>query len=118
MALLIPPRALHPPTRPLQQDTSALLGRRSIDNSALSRLAGGGSDNYLAAAAAALASGNAVGSLGGGGGSVSGSLPSQSYMSAAAALQSVGLGRSTSGIPGAGQSPNVLEEDRTLSLEQ
>jgi hypothetical protein len=95
-------------------DIAGSLARRSIDNSALTRQvapAGGVADNYLAAAAAALASGQAVGSLGAAGMPGTGSLPSQSFMSAAAALAA----RAGSGQP---SSPTVTEEDRGLSLEQ
>lgn len=68
-------------------------------------------DNYLAAAAAALASGQAMGSLGAAGMPASGSLPSQSFMSAASALAA----RANSGQP---SSPPVTDDDRGLSLEQ
>lgn len=101
---------------PLAQgiDIAGSLARRSIDNSALTRQvasAGGVPDNYLAAAAAALASGQAVGSLGAAGVPTTGSLPSQSFMTAAAALAA----RAGSAQP---SSPTVTDDDRGLSLEQ
>lgn len=103
------------------------LARRSIDNSALTRqfsqpaaTNAAAADNYLAAAAAALASGNAVGNLasaGSGGvpapaGVLPGSLPTQSYVEAAAALARGG------GQPPSPSAPGGVEDDRTLSLDQ
>ena len=130
---LTPILLLHP-----QQglDVSALaagmgLSRRSIDNNALGSMArhhlssaagapAPGNTDFLAAAAAALAGG---GGLGGGGmqvptsqppsmlnHNIGGSLPTQSFMAAAAALAR------SSGQPSSPQAR--LDEDRTLSLDQ
>ena len=114
-----------PHSQGVSVDIAGSLARRSIDNSALTRQvapAGGVAENYLAAAAAALAGGQAVGGLGAGGvgaAPVTGSLPSQSFLRAAAALAARGgSGPLQAAAAGQPSSPTVVEDDRALSLEQ
>jgi hypothetical protein len=108
------------------------LNRRSIDTSALSHQqyapTGGAADNFLAATAAV----GSLGAAGSGGGSIStqhgslsGSLPKQSFMAAAAAALHQGAGLARSGgsggsslTPSAPAPGTTIEDDRSMSFDQ